>query len=72
MVPTAVSSALLTTTSLQPNATLHNYAIPFQNPVITPTVPGAYTAATYTYTCVQTGPYLFSLSAAVPGKPIVT
>ena len=68
MVPTAVSSALLTTTNHRPNTTLVNYAIPFSNPIVTPTIPGTYSAATYTYTCIQSGPYLFSVSAAVPGK----
>lgn len=66
MVSSAASSALLATTSEPANTTLVNYAIPFQNPVITPTIPGTYSAATYTYTCTQTGPYLFSVSAAVP------
>jgi len=67
MVSSAAASSLLATTSEAANTTLVNYAIPFQNPVVTPTIPGTYSAATYTYTCTQTGPYLFSVSAAVPG-----
>jgi len=65
----AVASTLLATTalSLPANSTLISYAIPFLNPLITPTQPGAYSAATYMYTCLQSGPHLFSVSAAVPG-----
>ena len=66
MVPSAAASSLLATTSEPANTTLQNYAIPFQNPIITPTIPGSYSAATYTYICTQTGPYLFSVTAAVP------
>ena len=66
MTPSAAASSLLAITSEPANTTLVNYAIPFQNPVITPTLPGTYSAATYTYTCTQTGPYLFSVTAAVP------
>jgi len=67
MSRSAVASSLLAKTSLPANYTLVSYAIPFQNPIVTPTQAGAYTAATNTYTCLQTGPYLFSVSAAVPG-----
>jgi len=63
----AVASTLLATTYQPANSTLISYAIPFQKSVISPTQPGAYNAATYRYTCLQTGPHLFSVTAAVPG-----
>jgi len=68
MRPTAVSSCLLATTSSQTNATLVDYAIPFQTPIVTPSIPGVYSAASYSYTCLQSGPYLFSVTAGVPGR----
>ena len=71
MVSTAAASSLLAITSEAANTTLQNYAIPFDNPVITPTIPGTYSAATYTYTCTQTGPYLFAVTAPVPGMLFV-
>jgi len=66
MVSSAAQSALLANTRLTPNTVFSEYTIPFANPVVTP-IQSAYSAATYTYTCLQTGPYLFSVSAGVPG-----
>jgi len=68
MAQSAVSSALLASTSRRSNTDVLDSTIPFQYAIIAPTTPGVYSSTTSTYTCLETGPYLFSLSAAVPGR----
>ena len=67
MTQSATSSSLLAASSLGPNAQVTSYSIPFQNPLVRPSVGGTYDTTTSTYTCRQSGPYLFSISAAVAG-----
>jgi hypothetical protein len=72
MTSTAVGSALYAVTSLPAGSIILDYNIPFGSPLISPSVLNTYNSATYTYTCTFTGPYLFSVTAAVPtGQSVI-